>query len=477
MKMSAPVRALVVASILVVAALAASFYVVGRLGGLERARAAAQVAADLSSTSVADVEADDGANGSQLVSLAVRQIDRVYYRPVDAQNMLDEERKALLAFLKTKHVASASLPVQRATGNDDGDAAEAVGELAYAQSHYGKALGAGGSSLMTQWALAGIATMPSDPYTAYLSPRAFTGLDESLSGGNFGGVGVYIYLLKDRRVLVQPISGLPAAKAGMTPGEIVTAVDGKSVSGVALDVVEHMIRGQAGSTVRIRAYPYGHPKNARTYAIVRSIIHVPTVSAKMEGPYDYIRLSDFGQTSPDEVRKALLDGKKHGATGYILDLRDNGGGLVDAAVRISSIFVPAGKPIVSTIDRAGNRQVSDALADWSVPNVAPLVILVNKYTASASEITAGALQDYGLAKVVGTKTFGKGVVQTIYPMPDAGALKITTARYVTPLGRDIQHRGISPDIAVAQNADAPALVDTPADKQLAAAKAHLARTR
>jgi carboxyl-terminal processing protease len=474
MKMTVLIRALVVALIVLVAASAASLYF-----GYRRlqADAASHAALQVASAGSLDGILDDGQNGSQLVSLAVRQIDRVYYRPIDTQNMLDEERKALLAYLKIKHVANASIPVEHASSADGGDAAAAVQTLDYAQSHYGAALGTAGSSLLTQWALEGIATMPSDPYTAYLSPSAFRGLDESLSGGNFGGVGVYIYLLKDRRVLVQPISGLPAAKAGMTPGQIVTAVDGKTVKGVALDTVERMIRGKQGTTVRIRAYPYEHPKDAHTYAIVRQIIHVPTVSAKMEGSYDYIRLSDFGQTSPDEVRKAVLDGKAHHATGYILDLRDNGGGLVDAAVRISSMFVPSGKAIVSTIDRAGNRQEADALADWSIPNVGPLVILVNKYTASASEITAGALQDYGLAKIVGTKTFGKGVVQTIYPMPDSGALKITTARYVTPLGRDIQHRGISPDIAVAQNADTPALIDTSADKQLSAAKAYLARAR
>ena len=154
----------------------------------------------------------------------------------------------------------------------------------------------------------------------------------------------------------------------------------------------------------------------------------------------------------------------------ILDLRDNGGGLVDAAVKISSYFIPQGV-IVSTIDRNGNKDSQEALGD-AIGGLQPLVILVNKYTASASEITSGALQDYHLAKLVGTKTFGKGVVQSIYPMPDDGALKITTARYVTPLGRDIQHKGIMPDVVVDQNVD-PALIDTPADKQLAAAKAQL----
>jgi carboxyl-terminal processing protease len=196
---------------------------------------------------------------------------------------------------------------------------------------------------------------------------------------------------------------------------------------------------------------------------------VPTVEKKMEDGYDYIRLSDFGQTSADEVQKALLFGHAHNAKGYILDLRDNGGGLVDAAVKISSFFIPSGT-IVSTIDRDGHRDVEEALGD-AIGGTQPLVVLVNKYTASASEITSGALQDYHLAKIIGTKTYGKGVVQSIYGLPDGGALKITTARYVTPLGRDIQHKGITPDIIVPQSIDVR--LDSPEDKQLAAAKAEL----
>jgi carboxyl-terminal processing protease len=193
----------------------------------------------------------------------------------------------------------------------------------------------------------------------------------------------------------------------------------------------------------------------------------------MESGLDYIRLSDFGTTSADEMRKALLDGRAHGARGYILDLRDNGGGLLDAAVEISSLFIPQGT-IVSTIRRDGQKTSEDALGD-AIGGLQPLAILVNKYTASASEITAGALQDYHLATLVGTRTFGKGVVQSIFPLADEGALKITTARYVTPAGRDIQHHGIEPNVAIAQDPN-PALIDTPADKQLAAAKARLERS-
>jgi len=297
---------------------------------------------------------------------------------------------------------------------------------------------------------------------------ALAGFDET-GMAIMGGIGVFIYQLKDGQVLVQPIDGLPAARAGMSSDEIVQSVNGESVHGLTLDRVERMIRGPQGSTVTIITHPY-KKTSEREYHIKREIIHVPTVHAKMEDGYEYIRLSDFGETSASEVRKALEDGKAHGAKGTILDLRDNGGGLLTAAVDISSLFVPSG-PVVTEIDRFGNRDVQDATGDV-VQGVEPVVVLVNGYTASASEITAGALQDYKLATLIGTKTFGKGVVQGIFSMPNGGALKITTQRYVTPKGRDIQHKGIEPDVVVPQSIDL-SYIDSPKDKQLAAAKAFL----
>ena len=188
--------------------------------------------------------------------------------------------------------------------------------------------------------------------------------------------------------------------------------------------------------------------------------------AKVEDDIEYVRLSDFGTNSAQEVRDAFLDGKRHNVKGYILDLRYNGGGLLDTAVDISSLFIPQGT-IVSMIDRQGVRDVRSANDD--AIGTTPLVILVNRYTASASEITAGAVQDYGVGTILGETTFGKGVVQSLYTLPDKGALKITTARYVTPKGRDIQHKGIVPDVVVTQCVDLP-ILDTAADKQLTAAK-------
>jgi carboxyl-terminal processing protease len=407
---------------------------------------------------------------SMLVNIALRKLESDFYKPIDPQTPLAGESAGLRTLLNAKRVDSAALPGATAQGDPLLDGERAGNLLAFAQQHYATDVGPSGREDLTDAALRGIMNSVHDPYTVYLSPREIQGLNESLSGGNFGGIGVYIGQLKDGRIVLQPIESLPAARAGMKPGEIVDTVDGKSVRGMSIDRVEELIRGEVGTAVHVRGHAYTAPSGEQTFTIVREIIHVPTVHAKMEHGVDYIRLSEFGTTSADEIHKALLEGKAHGARGYILDLRYNGGGRVDAAVQISSFFIPQGK-IVSTITRDGRQTDQVALGD-DIGGLRPLVVLVNKYTASASEITAGALQDYRLATLIGTRTYGKGVVQTIFNMPNDGALKITTARYLTPAGRDIQHHGIEPDIFIDQDAN-PALIDTPADKQLAAAKARL----
>lgn len=464
--MSLSIRFLL-AALIALAAVAAIALYAGHRGGL------------MADQSVLDVATTGDLHGlfpshdppaAEIADLTLRRLESVYYKPIAPQTPLTGEADALRNFLSSKKIANASLPAQSAGGDQVQDGARAAALLADAQQHYGAALGPSGEQDLTDAALRGIMNSVHDPYTVYLSPRVYQGLNESLSGGNFGGIGVYIYQLKDGRIVVRPLEEMPAARAGMKPGDVVDNVDGKPVRGVAIERVETMIRGEAGTTVHLRAHPYSAPKVERTYAIVREVIHVPTVRAKMEQGIDYIQLSDFGTTSGDEVRKALLDGKAKGARGYILDLRDNGGGLLDAAVSISSLFIPQGT-IVSTIQRDGQRRTDEALGT-AIEGLHPLVVLVNKYSASASEITSGALQDYQLAILVGTRTFGKGVVQSIFPLPDEGALKITTARYLTPAGRDIQHHGIDPNVVVNQDPN-PSLIDTPDDRQLAAAKAQI----
>jgi carboxyl-terminal processing protease len=368
------------------------------------------------------------------------RVEDVYYRPVDLQTLLNGSRAGLNVYLKSSK-AGFFAPSLTSTGTPAGDAAlvrHEVVELAARDSKLSQ-------DDLSRAAIAGMLSGLDDPYTVYLSSRQMRALNEELQGGDFGGIGVYI--AQDPRThdtIISPIPDNPAIAAGVKPGDVVLAVDGFSARNQPLDTIEHRIRGQVGTrVVLLLENPKDHGK--RSLTITRARVHVPSAVAKMDHGIDYIRLADFGTTSYDEVRKALLDGRAKGAKGYILDLRANGGGLLDAAVQISSLFIPSGT-IVATIDREGDRDARSALG-VSV-SATPLVVLVDKYTASASEITAGAIQDYHVGTLVGTKTFGKGVVQSIYNLPDRSALKITTARYVTPLGRDINKKGIPPDIVL-----------------------------
>ncbi len=407
----------------------------------------------------------------QLVALAYERVEHTYYKPVADQLLIAGEHKALTAFLKAKKVADPQVPRNTATGERGRDIAILENTLTSVQNRYAKLAP---RATYTQVALIGMLGGLGDPYTTYMSPQEINGLDEQLRGGNFGGIGVYIIQdAKTGAVIANPIESNPAIKAGVRPGDVIVAVDGKSTMGQKLDAVETAIRGPVGTVVTLTLKRHD-AADSLTLHVTRAQIHVPSVIAKIENNIEYVRLQDFGQTSADEVRQAFEDGKRHNVRGYILDLRNNGGGLLDAAVDISSLFIAQGT-IVSTIDRSGAREVKTATGHTI--DTRPLVLLVNKYTASASEITAGAVQDYHVGTLVGEKTFGKGVVQSLYTMPDKGALKITTARYVTPKGRDIHHKGIVPDVIVVQKVDDLHIIDSPNDKQLSAAKKIIENTK
>ena len=459
-------------------ALAAAFAVaLASLGGAlylahERAGQASDAFLDSGSGVTAALDLrdllDNNGGDQRMLDAAFRQVEKTYYKPVNAQTLLDGEQRALVTYLRHHKIAQPAIPQIAATGDEDTDVRALNRDLTVAQNLYGKEIP---NAELTQAAIKGMLDALGDPYTTYLSPSEINSLEESLKGGDFGGIGVYIVQdPRTKQVIVEPIEGTPAYRAGVKTGDRILSVDGQPVDDLKLDDVERLIRGKIGTIVHVTVRSHSAPA-PHTIAITREQIYVPSVHARMEDGYDYVRLADFGQSSYDEVRKALLDGKAHGARGYILDLRNNGGGLLEAAVQISSLFIPEGT-IVSTIDRAGDRDTKSATRD-SI-GATPLVILVNKYTASASEITAGAIQDYKVGTLIGTKTFGKGVVQSIFNTSDRGALKITTAKYVTPLGRDIQHKGIEPDVLVDQPVDVP-IIDTPKDLQLAAAKSYLRR--
>ena len=409
---------------------------------------------------VSDAGAQPGATSDSedlaMFDFSFEKVQDVYYKPVDLGTLVRGEEKGLDAYLKSKNIV-AQIPVPSQL-----DETAADGLLKSAFSKYGASAG---DEDLTYAAISGMLDSLGDPYTVFLDPRDKQSLTELISGGNFGGIGIYIG--QDSKtletVIIEPIVGTPADHAGLKAGDLIESVDGHPTKGMKLDPVMNLIRGKAGTTVHLVIDRPGQSAKSDV-AVVREEIHVPSVADRMIGDVGYVQLFDFGDTSAEEVDAALTQLSKQGAKAYILDLRNNGGGLLRAAVDVSSKFIPDG-PIVSIIDREGRIETNDANGDAIPPH--PLVVLVNQFTASASEITAGAIQDTKTGTLIGVKTFGKGVVQTIFDLPGESAIKITTARYVTPHGRDINKKGINPDIVVPMD---PRLVGlTAKDVQLQAA--------
>ena len=310
-----------------------------------------------------------------------------------------------------------------------------------------------------------------DRYTVFLTPKEFAGLNQDLDGGDFGGTGIVIQIDDQTKyILVENVvPDGPADKAGVQQDDLITAIDGKSTKGLSMQQASEKLRGKEGT--------HGQPHAAarRRGAFRSGYDHArqdsPTQRLRKDAPgkIGYVELTVFGRDTGAELTQALTRLQQQGAKAIVLDLRDNGGGYLEAAVAVSSKFISSG-PIVSVESRASN--ITTLEADDTAIDPLPLVVLVNGYTASASEITSGAIQDSGVGTIMGTKTFGKGVVQTIYPLPDGSAVKITTARYLTPRNRDINHLGITPDVVIGENKHAQ--YGTPAkDDQLERALQYL----
>jgi carboxyl-terminal processing protease len=247
-------------------------------------------------------------------------------------------------------------------------------------------------------------------------------------------------------------------------GDLVTAVDGVTTKGLNVDGVSGRLRGKAGTVVAVTVQRSG--ANASTLSITRENVQPPTVVFKMlPDDIGYIWVMEFGRATPGEFDTAVARLRDSGAKAIVLDLRNDGGGYVNSALDISSRFI-ANKALLTVEERGQPARTYNADSDPSI--TLPVTVLVNQYTASASEITAGALQDDGIGQLVGAKTFGKGVMQTLTPLPDGAAIKVTTAHYLTPNRRDINLRGIDPDVRIDENRDAR-FGDVEKDDQLRAA--------
>ena len=259
-----------------------------------------------------------------------------------------------------------------------------------------------------------------------------------------------------------PMPGSPAAAAGLQAGDIITSVDGRPLAGLTVDQAAELIRGPVGTEVDL-----GIRRGEETLEVTLVRDHIPIISVRSqmleeESGIGYLRISVFNEHTGQEVREALAALEKEGVRGLVLDLRRNPGGILKVAVEVAGLFLPAGEPVLHVRGRDGEEQSITTFDEPLCPHL-PMVVLVDGGSASAAEILAGALQDTGRASLVGTRTFGKGSVQTIYPLGDDGAVRLTTALYITAGGHFIDKEGIQPDVTVEYKPEAEG------DEQLEAA--------
>ena len=297
-------------------------------------------------------------------------------------------------------------------------------------------------------AIRGMLASLDDPYTRFLDPKEFKQMQIDTSG-ELTGVGIQITLDKDTKdiVVVSPIEGTPASKAGVQPKDVIVSIDGESTKGMTTEDAVKLIRGQEGSEVTLGLRRKGE---VVIVPLKRARIEINAVESRLNTGSDgtkvgYIRLKQFNAKASREMRAAIRDLEKQGAQGFVLDLRSNPGGLLEASVDIARQWLDEGT-IVSTKTRDGIQDVRRATG--SAVTDRPVVVLVNEGSASASEILSGALQDNNRAVLVGQKTFGKGLVQSVRGLSDGSGLTVTIAKYLTPKGTDIHKNGIRPDVPV-----------------------------
>ena len=303
-----------------------------------------------------------------------------------------------------------------------------------------------------------------DPHTVYLDPESFREMNID-THGEFGGLGLEVTMENGVIRIVAPIDDTPAHKAGLKSGDLIISMDGVQVKGLSLGESVSLMRGKPGSEIVLTIVRKDRPEPFEV-TLKRAIIQLESVRAELlETGIGYVRVIQFQIGTATSLRQQLARLAREAGTalkGLVLDLRDNPGGVLDGAIQVSDTFLRDGL-IVSTRGRAENSEVTFSASPKDYLNDAPLVVLVNGGSASASEIVAGALQDHGRALILGTTTFGKGSVQTILPMLNGAALKLTTARYYTPNDRSIQATGITPDV-VSQPAESSQTPDGDASR-------------
>jgi carboxyl-terminal processing protease len=296
----------------------------------------------------------------------------------------------------------------------------------------------------------GLVSSAGDPYTTYFNPKEAKEFNDELKG-SFTGIGAELGTDKDNNiVIVSPLSGYPAEKAGLKSKDIIAAVDNQPTSGMSVDSVVKKIRGQENTKVTLTIVRGGG--TPFDVAITRVKITVPSVTSSVSGDIGYIKISQFGGDTTDLVKSAVSDFKAKGVKGVVLDLRGDPGGYLQTAIDVSSMWLDQGKTVVSERRGGVTNRTDTATGSNSLKGI-PTVVLIDGGSASASEITAGALHDNNAATLVGVKTFGKGSVQQVINLGDGSELKVTIAHWYTPNGKNINKQGIAPDTQV-ENSDA-----------------------
>ena len=291
-----------------------------------------------------------------------------------------------------------------------------------------------------------------DPYSAYMTPESFEGMQTETSG-KFGGLGIEVGMESGVVKVITPIDNTPASKAGLKAGDYIVKINGVQVQGKSLMDAVDLMRGLVGSSIEITVRRRG-VKKALTFNITREIIQVQSVKSKLiDNNIGYIRLTSFNENSSDQIKEKVKKlNKNKNLKGYILDLRNNPGGLLSQAIKISDFFLENGE-IVSTKSRQASENRKWFAKKGDLTNGKTLIILINYGSASASEIVAGALKDHKRAILVGENSYGKGSVQSIIPLKNRGAIRLTIAKYYLPSGKSISKVGVTPDIEVVESSE------------------------
>jgi carboxyl-terminal processing protease len=294
---------------------------------------------------------------------------------------------------------------------------------------------------ITAGAIEGILATLHDPYTVYYSPAEYKIIQTDIEGA-FEGIGATVTTIEGKIVIVTPIAGAPAEKAGLKKNDIVLEVNGESVEGMSLDVVIGKIRGPSGTTVTLLILHEGDTEPVEI-TITRAKVEIPSLAFEMRGDIAVITIYQFTSRTEDELEQVMPKLAEENAQGIVLDLRGNPGGILDIVVQVASHFITDGV-IVSVRDREGKIETYNALSR-DITTTLPMVVLVDEYSASGSEVLAGALQDRYRALIAGTVTYGKGSVNVLYPLNDGSGIYVTISRWLTPNGTLIQGNGIEPD--------------------------------